>query len=359
MTSTDEPRATRRSRRKAIRGCGASDSKDSAPDGNAARWHARGRLSFLAALPLAAIAFVAADSASAWPLHITGRATAWLGTPGPNDTVTFDQRVVVDPGYSQISDAVQTGLGQVGGPNAAGAQSLAGASHGLLGTDAGAEVLSGAGSASASTSASFRDFFEVLPQQASLLGQPGTLSFIIGVAGDGDARQEEDPFENQASASVYLAAEIGSCGFPCRFAEGMSWRTDLDDGHTIVEGQSSTTFAIFGTVPIVFGSLVRADVSLSTEASTAANGGSASAYANFGHTAWWGGILEVRNAQGDPVAYTANSPGTQIDWSETRVPVPEPGRGLMLLVGVASTIARLRTARAGRMRPFDSRDAEK
>jgi hypothetical protein len=139
----------------------------------------------------------------------------------------------------------------------------------------------------------------------------------------------------------------------------MSWRTDLDDGHTIVEGQSSTTFAIFGTVPIVFGSLVRADVSLSTEASTAANGGSASAYANFGHTAWWGGILEVRNAQGDPVAYTANSPGTQIDWSETRVPVPEPGRGLMLLVGVASTIARLRTARAGRMRPFDSRDAEK
>lgn len=311
------------------------------------------RLSSLASLPLAAIGLVAADPASAWPLEITGRATAWLGAPGPNDTATFVQRVVVDPGYSQISDAVHTGVGQVGGPNAAGAQSLAGAGHGLLGTDAGAEVLGGTGSASASTSASFRDLFDVLPQDASLLGQPGTLSFIIGVAGDGDARQGDAPSENFASASVYLTAELGSCGFPCRFAEGMSWRTDLDDGHTIVEGQSSTTFAIFGTVPIVFGSPVRADVSLTTEASTSANGGTALAYANFGHTAWWGGILEVRDAQGGPVAYTANSAGTQIDWSETRVPVPEAGRDLMLLVGVASLIARSRTVRASRVLPVD------
>lgn len=283
---------------------------------------------------LAASVFVAAGSASAWPLHITGRATAWLGAPNPNDTVTFDERIVVDPGYSTISDAVHTSVGPIGGPAAAGAQSLSSASHGLLGTDAGAEVVDGVGLAEASTTASFRDLFEVLPQDPAMLGQPGTLTFIVGIAGDGDARQEDTPFENQAQASVHLRAEIGNCGFPCQFAESMSWRTSLDDGHTIIEGQSSTAFAITGSVPIVFGSVIRADVSLSTDASAVANGGSASAYAYFGHTAWWGGIVDVRDAQGEVVAYTAVASETGIDWSESMAPVPEPRQTLMLVVGV-------------------------
>lgn len=282
---------------------------------------------------------VAAASASAWPLEITGRATAWIGAPNPNDTLTFEERLFVDPGYSTISDAVQTSTGPIGGPGGAGAQSLSTASHGQLGTDAGAEVLSGTGYASASTSASFRDLFDVIPQDPALLGQPGTLSFIIGVAGDGDAEQGDDPFANQAYAEVYLTAEVGGCGAPCRFAEGMTWRTSLEDGETVVEGQISTTFAVVGTVPIVFGSVVRADVSLSTTASASAGGGSALAYANFGHTAWWGGILAVRDAEGQVVQYTANASGTGIDWTQTRVPVPEPGQLPALLGGLLALLA--------------------
>lgn len=75
----------------------------------------------------------------------------------------------------------------------------------------------------------------------------------------------------------------------------------------------------------------------------------------FGNSAYWGGIVAVRDANGNPLALDPNGgPGTYslvnssgFDWHASLIPIPEPGTWALMALGLTGVGWRMRHSRSG------------
>lgn len=132
-----------------------------------------------------------------------------------------------------------------------------------------------------------------------------------------------------------------------------SIETNADGGHQSSEGRArltvdsngnisnigSQSFRLtFSDVPFIFGRDIGVTLSLATiTGTTTYNLSSALAQANYGDTMIWGGLSDVRDANGMLVHdYTAISPNSGFDFARAaESSVPEPTSWTLLLAGVS------------------------
>jgi hypothetical protein len=215
-------------------------------------------------------------------------------------------------------------------------------------------------SAQGRASASWSDGFAITSSSIAP-GQRGTFDVSVVVQGTlyGEAK-----------------AAIGSCGcwaISDSIATGNFWiNTRVDGGNLasqgggrfIVDSDGNTSnsgaqsFALtFSDVPFIVGREIAVTLSLATiTGTTTFNLSSALAQANYSHTMIWGGLSNVRNADGVLINdYTAVSPESGFDFARAAVSsVPEPASWAFLLTGLALlALARPTTRSLGKLRSQD------
>jgi hypothetical protein len=195
--------------------------------------------------------------------------------------------------------------------------------------------------------ASFGDDVTIHPPDPSLFAQPGTLVARVELAGHGSVFAGAGV--SFASRTSYtLGLDFSSC-LPCAFDRYGEWYDFGGDGEIGFIGDPPAAL-VTTPVPFTFGAPFHLDVSLSlfAQAAAAEEPVVSQASVDFGGSVRWGGILEVRDGEGELVSGFSVSSASGTDYAQ---PVPEPDAGLLAPAALAlvATLARRARPRYGRI----------
>lgn len=192
------------------------------------------------------------------------------------------------------------------------------------------------GFAAAVAEGEFEDRFVI--DGGPLNGTDGSMDFLVHVGGGGllaffPNDETINPFPSADARHVTRASLEASC-FGCEvFAELF--------GDTSGSGDARGTFG--ETLDFVFGEPIVLHVE---GISSATAQGEGIATADFANTIEWGGIPEIRAADGSPVVDFVVTSDSGVDWSEpVMAPVPEPSSVAMGVTGGALLLLQLRLRR--------------
>jgi hypothetical protein len=189
--------------------------------------------------------------------------------------------------------------------------------------------------------AGFSDQF-VLLAPGMTTGAAGTATVALGIAGSlsnigplglPDWQGWGTYTKWEASLTLYGADQAGWSGWHSQF---------IDAANTFIEGTANFG-TVYVTVPVTFGGIVQLNMSGRVEARAGAGTGlDGAAYfaaisdALLGNTIAWGGIVDLRDANGNAVTgFSAVSADTGFDYAGAYVDaVPEPESYAMMLVGL-------------------------
>ena len=95
------------------------------------------------------------------------------------------------------------------------------------------------------------------------------------------------------------------------------------------------TFSAISGLPIPLSVTLEADAIVGVTSFTTADGGSADALSNFGHTLLWGGISSITDSKGNPISNWSVTSASGFDYSQPATePVPEPSTFLLLAIAL-------------------------
>ena len=238
-------------------------------------------------------------------------------------SVGLDMRQDTGSGLSP-SNIADTGAGVSGAGGSASATARAGFQ--FVGVSAGA---TGSGdSATAFASALTRSEFSIVPDDPALWGTSGELLIALTVNGSTGVAFQPGSGGN---ASVSWLAQING------IEVGRGNENRINDQPVTGDLQLGTNLA---TISLMLGPQFIHSFDLTADV-VAGAGTAANSVAAFNETFSWGGILELRDAEGALVpdfAAPGQDPGA--DWRSAWVPIPEPSTAMLAALGLLVLAAR-------------------